>query len=354
MKIMFNLLKKKKSIIQAYGTGAIPDSLDLRDRSYDEVVAGAPLLSEEEWTRGFDIEQELDFKLPIKDQNYSQSCVGQAWAYYIGVLNLAEVKTYKEVSAKAIYSQIHFPGGGSYIREGAKLAVNWGALVENVVKSYENNKPPSEEFMIDLSWKNEKADGLAKVLKAKEYRVINNKSSMDLFAMAIRDNWGIVGGLNVGNSPTWRTNEPKPTTREGGHCLYYGKFGVDELGKYIATPNSWGWRGKDNLHPDGWQKLRQDYFSDLFQFNPWTLLDKPNVEVNTVDPVIQKILNANEKKIIIEGQGAGRKGIVINGRLRDIVKDREAVACLYGMANNNIGTTISTDIYNLLPKGGIF
>jgi len=352
---MLNFLKRQKPINKEFGTGCHKDPLDLRDRRYDEAVAGEAPMTDKDWEEGFDIEKELDFPLPIKDQNSSSSCVFQAISYYVGVLNLAEVKIYKEVSAKAGYSQIYIPGGGgAYIREGIKLVVDWGALLESNVRSYENNKPPSETFMRDLSWKNEEADKLAKVLQAKEYRVITACDNMDLFARAIKNNHGVVGGLYVGNSSTWRTNEPKPTTREFGHALYYGKFGVDELGKYIATPNSWGWRGDDKLHPDGWQKLRQDYFTGILQFNPWTIMDKPNVEVNTVDPVIQKILNANEKKIIIEGQGVGRKGIVINGRLRDIVKDREVVACLYGMANNNIGTTVSTDVYNLLPKGGIF
>lgn len=351
---MLKFLKRTKPIIKKFGTGCYADQLDLRDRKYDEVVAAETPMTDKEWQDGFNIEKELDFELPIKNQNGSSSCTGQAWSYYAGILNLVETKTYKEVSAKAIYSQTYLTQGGAYLRDGARLIVNWGALLENVVMSYENNKPPSENFMRDLLWKNEITDKMAKTLQAKEYRVITACDNMDIFARAIKNNYGVVGGLYVGNSDSWGTNEPKPTARDGGHALYYGKFGIDELGKYIATPNSWGRRSTDILHQDGWQKLRQDYFNNIFQFNPWTILDKPNIEVNVVDAEIQKILNSNEKKIIIEGQGVGRKGIIIDGKLKEIIRDRESAACLYGMANNNIGSTISTDIYNKLPKGGIF
>ena len=61
-----------------------------------------------------------------------------------------------------------------------------------------------------------------------------------------------------------------------GHCLFFGKAGTDSLGKYIASPNSWGERTKDSLHPDGWQKFRQNWFDNnaRFLFNPWTIVDK--------------------------------------------------------------------------------
>ena len=113
--------------------------------------------------------------------------------------------------------------------------------------------------MRDLSWKNERVDKLAKTYQAKEYAVIQARDNMDLFARAIRDNHGIVGGVYVGNNGSWRTNEPTPSNRSGGHCIYYGGYGIDEKGKYISTPNSWGTgRGKDPLHPNGWQKLRKN------------------------------------------------------------------------------------------------
>lgn len=331
---MLNFLKKKQM-----GTGAVPAPYDSRDRIYDEVAMGSASMTKKEWELGFNVEDKLNIEFPIKHQNSSSSCVGNGWSYYIAVLNLIETKKYTEVSAKAIYSQICFPGGGAYINRGGALAVNWGSVNEDLVSSYENGKPPSEKFMVDLSWKNESVDRMAKVLQAKEYRRINAKDNMELFAQAIRDNNGVVGGLYCGNNGSWRTENPTPSTREGGHCIWYSAFGIDNKGKYIATLNSWGKRPFGRL-----QKLRQDYFNKLYQFDPFTLVDKPNVMQMSTEA--SDILAKNEKHIIIEGEGVGKKGIVVNGKLMNILENREADACLYGLANNGYGATISSKLYN--------
>lgn len=63
-----------------------------------------------------------------------------------------------------------------------------------------------------------------------------------------------------------------------------------------------------------------------------------------------KFMAQYEKKIIVEGEGPGRKGIVINGKLREIKDGREAVACLYTLANNGLGTTVSSKDFDKLPR----
>ena len=74
----------------------------------------------------------------------------------------------------------------------------------------------------------------------------------------------------------------------------------------------------------------------------------------------QKLINAknmlekNEKKIIIEGEGVGRKFVVVNNELREIKKDRTDEAALYVLANNGMGETTSTDVINNMPKGKDF
>jgi len=45
---------------------------------------------------------------------------------------------------------------------------------------------------------------------------------------------------------------------------------------------------------------------------------------------------------------------VINGKLREITKDREAAACLYTLVNNCFGQTINAKNFNNLPKGDNF
>ena len=117
--------KKYLILNKKVGTGAFDDLEDSRDYSYDEVAMGA---AEVDWEKGYDVEKDLKITVPIKDQDGSSSCVGQAWAYYTAVINAKEVGYYKEMSAKGFYSQIFLPGGGAYLREGAKQAVNWGTI----------------------------------------------------------------------------------------------------------------------------------------------------------------------------------------------------------------------------------
>lgn len=332
------------------GTGAVVDPADSRDLQYGEIALGAAPI---DWEKGYDVEKELGIKIKIKNQNGSSSCVGQGWAYQTAVLDAAETGYYSEISAKAFYSQMYLPGGGAYIRDGARLAVNFGALPEMLVPTYDNGKPPSEEFCRGKEWLNPKTIELAKRLQAKEYRTFG--SSMDILATAIRDNFGAVGGVNGENNGTWSSNEPKPPKNPTwAHCLYFGKFGKDSLGKFIATPNSWGTRGTDILHPDGWQKLREDWFTSGNMFNPWTLVDKPNFS-----PSLEALefVKKYEKRLVIEGEGVGRKGVVIDGVLRGISdpsNNRATAASLYVMANNDLGVTISTKLYNELPKGNNF
>lgn len=333
-----------------FGTGAVPDKRDSLDYKYDGLALGAASV---DWEKGYDIEKELNFTLPFKNQDGSSSCVGQAWSYYTGIVNLAEIKTYNDVSAKAYYSQIYIPGGGAYLREGGKLTVNWGAVSELIVPSYNNGNPPSEKFMTDIFWKTAAINKLAEILKAKEYRTLSASTNMELFASAIRDNLGVVGGVYGSNNDTWGTNEPKPPTAgedRWGHAIYFGKFGIDSKGKYISTPNSWGTRNQiDSLHPDDWQKLREDYFSSGSMFNPWTLTDKENPAI-PINKETLKVLNENEKMLIIEAEGTGRKSVVVNSKLRNITKERTPEATAYVLANNGNGTFVTTKMYDEMPK----
>ena len=294
-----------------YGTGCLLDPTDNRDLIADQILMGS---DEVDWEKGYDIEKELNITIPFKDQGATGSCNGQGWAYYVAILNAVETGTYTEASAKAIYSQIFIdtPAGGSYVRDGAKLIVNWGALLEKKVPSYETfitqdingprtiTNPPTKEFIRDLLWKTPEMDKLAKILQAKEYRRIIASTNMELFAKAIRDNHGAVSGLNGENNGTWRSLEPKPPINvKWGHLIYFGKYGIDKLGKYIATPNSWGERDADELHPDSWQKLRQDYFDSGHMFNPWTLMDKINNNQEVMTNVkVGKDENSDEMSFI--------------------------------------------------------
>lgn len=262
---------------QEFGKGALRDVPDPRDYPYEPVFAAAPPVTAQEWQTGFDVRQKLGIpSVPIKNQFASLSCVGQAYAYYTAILNFVETGKYDEVSAKAIYSKIRLPQGGAYFRDGAALLVDFGALLENIVKSYKTDNTTDETFIRDTAWITPEIVAMAKVLQAKEYRLIGGIASIDVFAQAIRDNYGIVFGVEGVNNGSWNTLRPIPPTTQSdwGHALYGIGFGINAQGKKtIYTPNSWGDRFNGAM-----QEITEDYFvnNNRWMFNPWVLVDKPN------------------------------------------------------------------------------
>ena len=275
----------ENNLEEQLGHGCERQPEDERDFIFEKTLGAGVVMTDEEWKQGYDIEKEIGFKLPIKNQMTSYSCNGQAWSYYVAVLNAIETGKLDIVSAKAIYSKITLGYGlGSYLRDGGKLVTEFGALLENIVKSHKPDGTTDETWMIDTACITPEITEMAKILQAKEYRTIKGLG-IDYFARAIKDGKGMVAGVEGTNNGTWSTNEPKrpvddtPQGQLWGHALFFGKFGIDEKGKYISTPNSWGTRNEiDGLHPDDWQKLREDWFenNNRWVFNPWTLLDAPN------------------------------------------------------------------------------
>ena len=77
---MFNIFKKKKEY--GLGMGAVPDPIDARDYKYSE-VAGAATLSDDEWKKGYDVEKELGFTIPFKNQGGTLSCTGQSGTVFV-------------------------------------------------------------------------------------------------------------------------------------------------------------------------------------------------------------------------------------------------------------------------------
>jgi len=103
----------------------------------------------------------------------------------------------------------------------------------------------------------------------------------------------------------------------------------------------------------GWEYLFKDDGARGYIDLTDLLIEKPIY--NKQELINQaKFMDIYEKKIIIEGEKPGRKGIIIDGVFQEITKDREAAACLYALANNGLGTTISSAAFNNLPKGKTF
>lgn len=262
-------------------------SEDPRDFKHSDLVeAPAPF----DWKKGFDCEKEFNIKIPFKNQWSSQSCVGNGDSYLTAVIASKQTGVYNENSAKAIYSQIFQPGGGATLRDAVSLNCNWGRELENIIKSYRPDGSTDEAFMEDKSWITPETVQMANALKDKSFVSIN--PDIESIAQAIRDYGGVILAVNGENNGTWSTNEPKPPVNPTwGHCLFFGKAGTDKLGKFISTPNSWGNRNeKDELHPDDWQKLRENWFTNGNVFAVYTLIDKINIKPMDYTP---KLLQVN-------------------------------------------------------------
>ncbi len=260
---------------------AIRDLPDERDYKFERTLWSGEIFSQKEWEEGYDVEKELNIKLAPNNQYTSSSCVGQAWSKYIAVLNFIETWVFDEVSAKAIYSQISLGyWRGAYLRDGWKLAKEWGSLFEKVLKSYKDNGSTDETFMMDKSWKNKGLDEKAVTLKAKDYYSIG-WIGVDIFARAIKDGHWMVSGVEGTNNGTWMNVYPVPPATSTpqnqlwGHAVYFGKVRIKDWKKQVWFLNSW-W----NIGENGWQWLWEEWFenSGRWIFNPWILIDRPNNE----------------------------------------------------------------------------
>nr|MBC8307409.1 C1 family peptidase [Pelagibacterales bacterium] len=229
---------------------------------YEEVFGATPI----DFNSTFELEP-----LKVEDQNGSSSCVGQAWAKYLEVLERKENNVFTDLSAKYIYSQIYLPNGGAYIREGAKIVKGQGCSTEKTLPSY----PSTEENMRDSSIINNDIRNEASIYRSKSYASITHKESIDLVAQAIIHNNGVVTGV-YGDKDGWKRNRNgwviPPKKRDWGHAIFLVGYGIKEGRKYIKFINSWS---KDWGNA-GYGYLTEDYFESGNVFSLWTLVDLPN------------------------------------------------------------------------------
>lgn len=267
--------------------GAIQDPKDERDYNYEAL--GTSYLTEEEWNKGYDIEKIIGYKIPVKNQYGSYSCVGQANAYYRGVLESLLQRRYREVSAKSIYSLISIGfNQGAYLRNGAKIQKDLGAMWENLLRSYNNNGTTDEAHMIDRSWFDNNEEDIKEImslLKVSDYYRITG-FTIDDFARAIKDGNGCVMGVSGNNNGTWKSLFPEtpdidtPQNQIWGHALYAGRFKIIDGKKYIGVLNSWG----EDCGENGWQWLGEEWFGNngKYIFNPWVLIINNNKMNETI------------------------------------------------------------------------
>lgn len=240
---------ENKLVEDKFGTGGIPDSYDSRDLQYKD-IAGAPIPFD--WNEGFDIEIKLGLKIPIKNQGSSYSCGGQAWSYLAEILEAISTKTFEERSAKYIYAQTFVPGGGSAGRDNANIFIKQGVATEKILTS----KPNTEGFLtssIDIT-PTIREDAKSDL----SLSYAQTGTNIETIAMAMRDNGGVILGIDGSNNGTWLSAFPKPPIEvEWKHWVYAGKAKLINGIKHIGILNSWG----DTVGEKGWQWLAEGYFS---------------------------------------------------------------------------------------------
>lgn len=299
-------MDKDTLVEKRYGTGAIANKLDLRDKKYDKIAyASVPF----NWEVGYDIESELqkhlknpNFLIPVKHQGVSYSCVGQAAAYYESVQDAFEKGMYVERSARDGYSQIFYPQtGGSTIRDALNLLVKKGVCKEEMMISYENGRVPSELFI--RSRKDASPLTIANANTAKGTAYATVKPNIESIAQAIRDNHGVIFTVAGQNNGTWLSEFPKtPTLFEWSHAVYAGKARLINGRKYIGILNSWGTECGNR----GWQWIGEDYMPHvrnvgvIYDSTKDVLIQQKRL-LEDLKELLQRLINSlgyNSKKVL--------------------------------------------------------
>lgn len=272
-------------MVQVFKSGLQPDIPDTRDYQYSDVATSTPPFN---WIEGYDIEEELGFKLPVKDQGTSSSCPAQTLATYSSVLEYFLSGTFEERSAKFLYSQTYLPNGGARFADVAQVLKRQGCAREAFFPSYNKDGIPLDEQtyreaskLITPAIRND-----AKASQAISYYYVDNK--IDLVAQAIRNNKGALLGVVGDNNGTWRSEFPKPPKRhEWQHAVYAGKARIMNGKKWIGILNSWG----KECGREGWQWIGEDYFNTFLNsravFNTITLMNK---KIDEKDNLLRTLL----------------------------------------------------------------
>lgn len=251
------------------GTDAIKSPFDERDILFTDVAFGSTPF---DWNVGVDMEDELSsllskpVKLPVKDQDGSGSCGGQAEASGGAVISALNKKILDEKSAKFAYAPIAYPGGGSTGRDLAARAKNFGWGLEALTPSYDNGLPPGEAFMQRVQDITVEAIDEAAKSKALSYTVL--PINIDSIAQAIRDFKFVRIGIVGSNNGTWRMTDPIPPIDGEPHWYHWVaglKAKMRNGKKAIGFLNSWGVTTGDL----GWQWINEDWFKAQMSNDPY-------------------------------------------------------------------------------------
>ena len=226
----------------------------------------------------------------VKMQGTSGSCVAQATAYYVQLLNYLETGEQKEMSARDIYSMVCLPDQpGAYIPDAFKKVKNSGCVTEAQAPSYLPNSNHSditcsnEQFMRNRADITQQAQEEGMTYVAKSYVTWDN-TNVELYKQAILQGNGMVAATWGNNACFSTDNILMPDTKEQmvwRHALIF--IGWDDTKKRFEFFNSWNGWGQDGGY--GW--LPYAYIENGYVSNPMTLIDQSNAYYG----LLQKLLS---------------------------------------------------------------
>ncbi len=236
--------------------------------------AGIPF----DWNVGVDNTQGII----IKDQSGSDSCGGQAGAYFLGA------KFKQDISAKSIYAPIAYPGGGTSVKSLENQICKIGANLESSVPSYTLLGGTNETWMTDLSYRNGTLN--LDALTRAGWSAISVPRHAQSIAEAINQYGGVIWEIEGqdGNPPGWlsvtpvhpsSSNPNKPWNHFMCGLKAYLKNGI----KTIRFPQSWG----KNVGDNGYQDFDEKYIESGFILDCFTF-----VRTNTLTQQKTNILQA--------------------------------------------------------------
>jgi len=207
--------------------GALLDPIDERDYQMEEVACYAPVKWEEKKTfRSF----------PVKNQDGSSSCVGNAVAKILGIENYLEEGEYLDLSARDIYTRRTNQGMGMHFREAMKIGSEQGATLEHLMPSNGRNEAQMNDAIDRTPYK----EIVGRVARGGAYVAI--PFNIDKVAEVIATGKGVLLGLRFNYN---EYNKQVPEIINGAILdCHHGIAGVDYTlykGKRaIIVDESWG------------------------------------------------------------------------------------------------------------------
>lgn len=311
------------------GKGAVERPWDLRNISYSAFFPDTGNNADVfDWDLGFDLSKEVPFL--IKNQNGSPSCVGQGWSYYAEALNYKETGIFTPLSPRFIYARIHLPEGGAFGYKGADIMESLGISTELSVPSYENGLPPGESFMNIIDSRPEVMKE-ALIYRGKDHAYVKN--TFDAMAQAIRNQYGMTGGINGSNQgvslPQGFIRPPLMGEALWGHWLFFvGAMKINGK-KYLKFINSWS----DQWGDAGFGYVGEDYLP--YMFNSITLIDLPNDYIKPMTLVM--LVGAKDIWLVRDGK-------------RSLVYNVSAFQLIGG--NIDQVQKLTADQFNAIPDSG--